>query len=346
MLKVYTLEQSEEWDDAVRKCPHYDVFYLSSYMKAYAMQGAGAPMLAVYTNGDDYAVNAVFIRDVADDRHFSGIIGENIYFDISSQYGYGGFVGEVSNWEKLEQDWQDYLAGQKFICEFERFSLFSDYYKYFSGEVESHSHNVVRSLGESLDDIWMDFKQKVRKNVKKANKYELKLIVENTGEYIDDFLRIYYGTMDRAGADDTFYFDKSFFQELNKMADNICYFHVIYKNPETNEERIISTELVIYGSENAYSYLGGTDREYFDMRPNDFLKWEIIKWAKNKGLKHFVLGGGYGVDDGIFEYKKCLAPNGIVDFYIGKKIYIQEKYDELVSMRDENDSSYFPKYRA
>ena len=88
-----------------------------------------------------------------------------------------------------------------------------------------------------------------------------------------------------------------------------------------HEGKIISTELVIYGTENAYSYLGGTDRDYFDVRPNDYLKYEIIKWAKAKGLKNFVLGGGYGADDGIFQYKLCLAPHGEYDFYIGRSQY-------------------------
>ena len=87
------------------------------------------------------------------------------------------------------------------------------------------------------------------------------------------------------------------------------------------------------------------------MRPNDFLKYEIIKWAKEKGLKNFVLGGGYGADDGIFQYKTCLAPKGVVDFYIGRTVFDQEKYQQLVDFRaNENPacrtSGYFPRYRA
>jgi lipid II:glycine glycyltransferase (peptidoglycan interpeptide bridge formation enzyme) len=151
--------------------------------------------------------------------------------------------------------------------------------------------------------------------------------------------------MDRSSAERDYYFSRSFFETLNCMSKNVMYFHVFY------EGKVISTELVIYGSQNCYSYLGGTNRDYFDLRPNDFLKYEIIKWAKEKGLKNFVLGGGYGADDGIFQYKTCLSPNGIVDFYIGKKVFDEEKYSELVKLRiEENpdciESEYFPKYRA
>jgi lipid II:glycine glycyltransferase (peptidoglycan interpeptide bridge formation enzyme) len=191
----------------------------------------------------------------------------------------------------------------------------------------------------------MDFKQKVRKNVKRANKNELKIIIENAGAYLDDFLKIYYSTMERSNAETEYYFSREFFETMNGMKDNIMYFHVMYDN------KIISTELVIYGSENCYSYLGGTNRDYFELRPNDFLKYEIIKWAKEKGLKNFVLGGGYGADDGIFQYKTCLAPNGIVNFYIGRKIFDMKTYDYLVYLRSEKnpgciESKYFPKYRG
>ena len=84
------------------------------------------------------------------------------------------------------------------------------------------------------------------------------------------------------------------------------------------------------------------------MRPNDFLKYEIIKWAKDKGLKNFVLGGGYGADDGIFQYKLCLAPQGLYEFYIGRKIFDRDIYNRLVDIRaGENlNERYFPLYRS
>jgi lipid II:glycine glycyltransferase (peptidoglycan interpeptide bridge formation enzyme) len=129
------------------------------------------------------------------------------------------------------------------------------------------------------------------------------------------------------------------------MEGQYVYFHVLC------EGLVISTELVIYGTENSYSFLGGTNRNYFQMRPNDFLKYEIIKWGHEKGLKRFILGGGYGTDDGIFRYKKSLAPNGIYNFYIGKKIFDEEKYNKLVNVRKheanfDSNSGFFPVYRA
>lgn len=341
-ISIVTIEEKEKWDGCVKKVSNYDVFYLNRYLKAFQLQGSGEPILVVYENGTDYAVNAVFKRDIAEDKHFINLLNKNTYYDLSTPYGYGGFIGNVSDKKALMEEWNNFCKENGFVSEFVRFELFSDYVSYYDGEAETRTHNVVRSLDMSLDELWMDFKQKVRKNVKRANTFNLEIVVENNESYLDDFLRIYYGTMDRTDAEDEYYFKKEFFQTLNEMSNNVIYFHVMH------EGKVISTELVIYGAENCYSYLGGTDREYFDMRPNDFLKYEIIKWAKEKGLKNFVLGGGYGADDGIFQYKRNLAPNGIVDFYIGRKVFDQDVYKKLVEMRGNsiNDERFFPLYRA
>lgn len=256
-------------------------------------------------------------------------------------YGYGGFLGEINDYKSLNAAYSKYCVDNKYICEFVRFELFSDYYQHYSGETESRTHNVVRSLDIPINAIWMDFKQKVRKNVKRANTYGLEIIIDTVGIYMDDFLRIYYGTMERSDAKDSFYFKKPFFEEMMSM-DNAVMFHVKF------EGKIISTELVLYGANNCYSYLGGTDSEYFYTRANDFLKYEIIKWAKEKGLQNFVLGGGYGSDDGIFQYKMNLAPHGIKDFYIGRKVFDQETYNQLVDLRSEENlnEQFFPLYRS
>ena len=343
-IKEYSLSDSIIWDRIIKSMPNYEVFYLSGYVRAFKQENKknGEPILLVYENGESKAVNVVFRRDVAYDEKLTGLVDTETYYDLITPYGYGGFFGNIKDWEDLNRSYNQYCKEKKYVCEFVRFNLFSEYFKYYDGEIETRTRNVIRNLEMPIDDIWMDFKAKVRKNVKKANANHLEIIIEDSGDHLDDFLRIYYLTMDRTEAESEFYFSEGFFRNLNQMTDNVMYFHTVY------EGKVISTELVIYGSPNCYSYLGGTDREYFDLRPNDFLKYEIIKWAKGKGLKNFVLGGGYGSDDGIFNYKQSLAPNGVVDFYIGRKIFDNEAYEKLVALRNAEslNAKFFPVYRS
>lgn len=346
MIKTIQIN-NEKWNDYVKKVPNYDVFYLKEYVFSFMKENRenGEPLLIIYENGEDYAINVVFRRDISETEYFNGKLEKGKYFDLISPYGYGGFLGNVSDYKKVDLEYDEYCRQSGYICEFVRFELFSDYYRFFAGEVETRTHNVIRDLDMELDDIWMDFKQKVRKNVKRATKSGLEIVVDESGKYLDEFLNIYYGTMERTKAESQFFFSRAFFECLNQMHGNYVYFHVKYK------EKIISTELVIYGVDTCYSYLGGTNKEFFDLRPNDFLKYEIIKWAKKKGMKRFVLGGGYGQDDGIYQYKVCLAPKGIVDFYIGRRIFDEQNYNLLISIRKEISNKlvnekFFPIYRS
>ncbi len=344
MLSVITIEESDRWDAIVKSFENYDVNYLSQYSKAFAENGEGEPLLFYYENVSTKAMNVVMKRDISLSENFKGKLQSNEWFDLSTPYGYGGFWIEGEDYQTLDEEYERYCKNSGFVSEFVRFHLFSPYKDIFNGTVESHTNNVVRSLDLDIDDMLMDFEHKVRKNLKKANKAGLKIEIDDSGERIEEFLDIYYGTMDRNDAKSNFFFPESFFKTINEMTGNFAYIHVIH------EEKVISTELVLFGSENCYSFLGGTHSDFFNLRPNDFLKFEIIKWAKYKGLKRFILGGGYGEDDGIFRYKKSFAPNGIHKFFVGKRLFDQSKYNLLVEIRNLesnsiNDFNYFPKYR-
>ncbi|MBP1934980.1 GNAT family N-acetyltransferase [Ammoniphilus resinae] len=345
MLKAITIGQADKWDEIVRSFNDNDVNYLSGYVKAFQMHGNGEPILFYYDDGSTRAINVVMKRDIAHERIFKNKLPIDTYFDLSTPYGYGGFIVEGNDYKTVNEAYDDFCKNKGFVSEFVRFHLLNDYRKYYNGLCETHTRNVIRSLELPLDDMFMDFEHKVRKSIKKATKTGLEIEIDSKGSRLDDFLKMYYGTMDRSNAKENFYFKEDFFQIINEMTNQYVYFHVLY------EGQVISTELVIYGTENCYSFLGGTNREFFHLNANSLLKFEIIKWAKEKGLKRFILGGGYGADDGIYKYKKSFAPNGVYDFYVGKKIFDREKYNELVKIRSKEEefnpgTSFFPLYRG
>lgn len=344
-LSIIEIDEEQKWDDIVTSFKNYDINYLNSYAKAFQLCGNSEPKLVYYEHEDTKAVKIVMRRDIAKSQLFKGKLEESSWFDLITPYGYGGFWIEGNDYEDVEKTYNDRCEEEGFISEFVRFNLFSDCRKFYGGIVESPSRNVVRSLELPLEEILMDCDRTVRTNIRKAQRSNLTFEVDTEGTRLDEFLEIYYQTMDRKRANSEYFFPKEFFEILNEMEDHFAYFYVLH------EGKVISTELNLYGEENCYSFLGGTNKEYFPLRPNEFLKCEIIKWAKEKGLKRIVLGGGYGSDDGLFRYKKCLAPNGVVDFYVGKKIFNEEKYSKLLDIRkkDSNfdeDTTFFPKYRG
>lgn len=347
-VMVVNLNEKEKWNKIVKGFSNYDVFYLAEYSEAFKNHEGGEPILFYYNDEKTKAINVIIKRDIAKTEKFAGKIEEDRYFDVTSPYGYGGFIIEGEDYQKVNEEYERFCKESNIISEFVRFHLLEHYEKKYDGKVENIKHNIVRSLELNPEEMLMDFEHKVRKNINKANRNGLKIQIDTEGKTIDEFLKIYYQTMDRNNAKESYYFNKDFFDIINTMKDNIVYFNVIH------EEKVISTELVIYSPNNCYSYLGGTLSEYFELRPNDFLKYEIIKWAYENKIKNFILGGGYGNDDdGIYRYKKSFAPNGVYEFYIGKKIFNQEDYNRLLDIRKKEietteleNQKFFPLYRV
>lgn len=340
---VYSLEQEERWDQIVRSFSHYDVYYLSGYVKAFRLHGDGEPLLFYYEGEDGLrGINVVMKRDIALDSHFIGQLPQGEYFDFATPYGYGGWLLEgEGDPAPLFQLYKDWCRKHGIVSEFVRFHLFNHSRQQYYGEVVQRTQNVVRMLDRPMDAMLMDFEHKVRKNLKRAEASGLEIAVDAEGRWLKDFLDIYYQTMDRNHAERGYYFQESFFRQINTLSGNCMYFHVLYQG------KIISTELVLMGSDTMYSYLGGTNSAYYSYRPNDFLKYHIISWGLDHGYQSFVLGGGYGADDGIFRYKKGFAPHGIVPFYTGHAIFDEEVYAQLNTMRGElPHNGFFPQYRA
>lgn len=275
------------------------------------------------------------------------------WYDIVTPYGYGGpVILESSDTERLmtayREAFADYCLENQIICEFIRFHLFDnvDVREHYYGQTAHMLDNVVVDTDGVYDDIWMNYEHKVRKNVKKAVANGLEICIEQNLDHLDGFLDIYYATMDRNQATDYYYFKRSYFEDIARLIpNNYTYFHVM------KDGVIIATELVLCSENYAYSFLGGTNNEYYALRPNDFLKDAIVKWCNDTGRKKFILGGGYHKDDGIYRYKRSFTKAPDVPFFVGRAIINQQAYDQMVAMRAEEpdfdkDSAYFPLYRA
>ena len=96
-------------------------------------------------------------------------------------------------------------------------------------------------------------------------------------------------------------------------------------------------------------HLSGSVREYSRLAPTNLLLKAAAEWGSERGYKSLYLGGGVGSgEDSLFKFKRSFyRGEDLPIFYIGKKIFNQEKYNELVSLRENiEENGFFPKYRA
>ena len=343
MIDVYTLEQSEQWDGVVRTFQEYDTYWLSGYVKAFQIHGDGEPLLFHYHDGRVCGVNVVMKRDVAKDAWFEGKIPEGQYFDFATPYGYGGWIIEGEQTETLFDAYDQWVQKNNIISEFVRFHPMVK------------NHDVCRSfydviqLGEvvhmdlsSPQAIWENITSKNRNVIRKAIKNDVKIYNGRFPEIYEKFRIIYNGTMDKDDAKKYYYFEPTFYSSvLEDIPQNAQVFWA------EKDGQVIAASIMLAANKRMNYHLSGSLREYSSFAPTNLLLYQAALWGSLNGYRTLYLGGGVGSgEDSLFKFKRSFYKGELNHFYIGKRIHKRELYDKLVSMRESEDSNFFPQYRA
>lgn len=275
------------------------------------------------------------------------------YYDVISPYGYSGplFNQNLSRgylilfWELVDE----WYRNNNVVSEFVRFNLCNNY-DFYSGTLIPTLINVKGAIIDSHVQ-WSNFKQKVRNNYRKGINNNLK--IEIAFEHIDDstiqlFHSIYIRTMARIHAEVEYFYSTNCLKNIIKLSRRKCLIAFVYF-----EDIAISAELILISGTSLYSYLGGTLSDYFSLRPNDFLKIEVLNWARKNDMEYYILGGGRKDYDNLYRYKKSFFPHDTdVIYYTGRKIVNKQIYDNLcniynveVSDKEKITTQYFPVYR-
>ena len=343
MLTVYTLEQSEKWDAVVRSFKEYDVYWFSGYVKAFWIHGDGEPLLFHYENGDTRGINVVMKRDLADDPHFDKLVGKEQYFDFSTPYGYGGWLIEGENTKELFDAYSSWLQNNGIVCEFVRF------HPMLQNHSKCSEFYTVTQLGEVVhmdlskpEVIWENIISKNRNVIRKAIKNGVIIYNGRFPEIYEKFRIIYNSTMDKDSADKYYYFEKEFYDSvLNDLPGNAQVFWA------EKDKNVIAASIMLAANGRMNYHLSGSLRQFSSLAPNNLMLYKAALWGYANGYRTLNLGGGVGSgEDSLFKFKRAFYKGPLNRFHIGKRIFSQEKYDELLAMRGTLDSDYFPEYRA
>ena len=343
MIRIYGIEQAQQWDETVKAFAEYDVYYLSGYVKAFYIHGDGDPFL-LYYEGDGLKAIYVYMRRPT--------AIEGVY-DSVTPYGYGGvlFEGDTSE-TNLQAFWKEYLAKME---EENIVDNFVRYHPVLKNAVPMKAISNVIDLGKTIafdlsspEVIWENIISKNRNMIRKAEKNGIEIHHGKDLALFKDFRRIYNATMDKDNAEEYYYFGDKFYESIhNDLNDNYEMFYAVLNG------EIISMSIMLYGNKQMHYHLSGSMIEYRNLAPSNLLLYQAALWGCEHGFKTFHLGGGVGSgEDNLYKFKAAFNRNSDYQFSIGKQIFDQEKYDELVKIRRESDSDFdevshfFPLYRS
>ena len=350
MLLKITLAESEKWDEIVKSFENFDVYYLSGYTKAFKLHGDGEPILIYYEDDMIRAVNVVMLKDISNDKLFKGLINSNDYFDISTPYGYGGFLieGKINNVSliNLDEEYINFCKKKNIVCEFVR------YHPVINNSNNNDIYKVV-DLGKTITlnlisrkQIWEDLSSKNRNVIRKAIKSGVEIYWSRDKNLIEKFIPMYMSTMNKDNASEYYYFSKEYFESiLYDLKYNSLIFYAVYEN------KIISMSIIIFANKYIHYHLSTSDRKYQSLSATNLLLYEVACWGCENGFKYLHLGGGLGGnEDSLYKFKKAFNKNQETVFSIGKKIFDLDKYDYLLDLRSRDSNfvsktSFFPQYR-
>lgn len=344
MLKVYTLAECENWDRIVRSFFEYDVYWLSGYVKAFQIHGDGQPLLFYYEDKKVRGMNVVLKRDVSEIPYFADKLPKEQYFDFAAPYGYGGWVIEGEERMYLFHAYETWCQNNGIISEFVRFHPIIK-----NHAVAKESYEIM-FLGPTValelyspEVIWSNLSSKNRNMIRKAEKSGVMIYSGRCEKLYEEFMKIYNTTMDYDHAKEYYYFQPNFYQSLCRdLPENAQVFYA-QKNGE-----IVAASIILAANGHLSYHLSGSLRDHRNAAPMNLLLYKAALWGCVNGCRTFHLGGGLGAEeDSLFKFKRSFCrKEDLCKFYVGKKIYLQEKYEELVVMRKDRSRSYFPEYRA
>ena len=140
--------------------------------------------------------------------------------------------------------------------------------------------------------------------------------------------------MQKDSADEYYFFKENYFKAQLELKDNACIFYAML------DGKPIAASIMYYNDKYIHYHLSGTRTEYRKYAPSNLFLYEAAHWASERGIVQFHLGGGITQDDKLFEFKKQFNKKGRLPFFIGRTIFDEEKYQTLISIRREADSTF------
>jgi hypothetical protein len=326
MEKILGLENKEEWNCYLDKLDSKDkdIYFTPEYYSLYEEYGDGVAKCFVFTDKENILLYPFLLNSI---NVLGYKLSEN-YYDIQGAYGYNGLISnsrEINFISSFYSCFRDFCLRNNIIAEFLRFHpllnnhLISDSFL----DVVYNRNVVFVDLCSEKKEVIQGIKASTRRNIKKGERnLEIKILQKNFN--INEFINIYSHTMQRVKSDNYLYFNEKYFRDLFEL-DNVICFEAYY-----NGKLAGAAISFIYGDYLHY-HLGASYDEFLIYRPNDFIFYNMILYGLEKKCRRLFFGGGTSgnSNDSLLRYKSNFSPN-IVPFYIGKKIYNESIYNEII----------------
>ena len=326
---------TNRWNEYLAKFQDYqcDIYYSEEYVKLYESE-YGKAFCAVYEDNENILLMP-FIRKEIDG-----------YYDFETAYGYGGPIANTTDGQWIDEALdalKDLFLRERYVCGFIRFHPLLNNAEICKNHfpVLFDRNTVAINTEEEPESIWQNqITSKNRNMIRKAERNDLIYSAEYDFASMDDFIKLYNATMERLNAEEFYFFDENYYKSFLEKFKGRAFLGTIRKDDE-----LICAAIFMYSNEYGHYHLEGSNHAFSNMAANNLLLWKTADEFHKLGIKEFHLGGGYNSapDNSLLKFKKSFSDN-MKDFYIGKWIFNEEKYEELKKRWSEDNPDKVEKY--
>lgn len=324
-----------------------DIYFDDQYGKLYEKADNGKAEIFLYENQYGRIRHQFIKRKIP-----KSIWEQEQLYDIVTPYGYGGpIIIEAADMGKEElvkgfyEEFSKYCHGEGIVSEFIRFHPIVNNALDFNEIYHPiwDRNTVGTNLKDFEDPVQSEFSKRCRKNIRQAVNKGVSCRITYQPEELENFKQIYYDTMKRNDAEDYYFFDDAYFEMcLKNYRENLLLIEAVF------EDKVIAAGMYFLYNRTIHVHLSGTLQEYLYLSPAYILRYGLTIWGKENGYELIHHGGGRSnkEDDSLFLFKKQFAGHTKFDFYIGRKVWMPDKYSQICKKNNKSEeSAFFPAYR-
>ena len=282
-----------EWSDFVMNHPNGNIFQLPGMYEVYTKTPKFSPVILIAKDTNNKIAGCLM---AVIQRDYNGLIGKMTARSIVM----GGPLAENNNSEILSillKNYTEIVSKKAIYSQFRNLFDMSNYFLPF--EKNGYRFDEHLDILIDLKKTKVELEEKLHKervrNIAKAEKEGLTFKVLNDELDIQHVITLLKKTYNRVKV--PFSYEKLFFNSRIMLDENVKFFGAFW------EDRMIAGQVRLCYKDTVYAWYAGSDSDYFQKRPNDFLLWNVILWSKENGYKVFDFGGAgkptipYGVRD-------------------------------------------------
>jgi serine/alanine adding enzyme len=287
--------EKEAWVDFVYNHPNGNIFHSPEMYVVYLNTPKFSPVILIATNKTGSIVGCLLS---VIQREYNGLLGELTTRSIV----FGGPLAENNSAEIVDILLKKYNEIVKSKVIYSQYRNLSDTSGFDTAFKQNGYHfdehlDILLDLTLSVEELEQNLHKERRRNIVKAEKEGLVFKQLTELEEINDVVTLLKKTYRRVKV--PFSYEKLFTHSKNILAEKVNFFGAYF------EGKMIAGQVRLCYKDTVYAWYSGSDSDYFNKKPNDFLLWNVLLWSKQNGYKTFDFGGAGkpNIPFGVRDYK-------------------------------------------